>query len=267
MTRMKIVLSIVTISMAVSSATAATTGSFVDAANTIPNTVANLLEADGQGLDWQVEVLRVDLTAGSVHNDALLDSRFDQSLVWGSRPQLEWDSFLGSPDLSLDFALVSGLAGNIGNWGTFGTSPPDLDNDGFYTVMDLQLIPDSWGSPAFPGPADIDGDGAVGINDLIAMLIFAPGPSEGLLLSDGVPQLVSAAWGNTATTDTGPLNIATITFSDNAQGSWSRISIFEGGLKLQTAGSVENGVMVPEPAAGILLVWGLVLSFGPWRKR
>ena len=48
-------------------------------------------------MGWQKNVLRVNLTAGSVYNDPAFDSQQPQSNFWSIVPELEWDSWVGVP--------------------------------------------------------------------------------------------------------------------------------------------------------------------------
>ena len=51
--------------------------------------------------------------------------------------------------------------------------PGDVDGDGIVGITDLLILLAEWGScpaPPDPCPADLDGDGAVGIGDLLTLL-------------------------------------------------------------------------------------------------
>jgi hypothetical protein len=94
-----------------STAMAATSSVEVNAANTVPNVVANSLLVDGEGADWTGIVLRVDLTAGSVYNDALGADTPNQAF-WGVFPALEFDSWVGVAGDG-----TNGIAGGAGDLG------------------------------------------------------------------------------------------------------------------------------------------------------
>ncbi len=54
-----------------------------------------------------------------------------------------------------------------------GVTPGDLDGDGTVGIIDLLILLSAWGpctDPPEPCPADLDGDGAVGILDLLTLL-------------------------------------------------------------------------------------------------
>jgi hypothetical protein len=101
-------------------ASAAIADIVVDPANTIPGTVANLLQADGHGVDWMWDELRVELTGGSVYNTPAFDSAITQpTAFWSLVPELQWDTAVGIPDdgtsgipggcAALDCTVVLGL--------------------------------------------------------------------------------------------------------------------------------------------------------------
>ena len=66
---------------------------------------------------------------------------------------------------------------------------------------------------------------------------------------------INITWFNNDTTNTGPVQIANITFSPDATGTWELITAFAGG-QLQSSGTVVNGTIVPEPASLVLLGLG-----------
>ena len=71
-------------------------------------------------------------------------------------------------------ALVDELADVVVVMKNSGTAiPGDLDGDGAVGILDLLILLADWGPcPDPPGdcPADLDSDGAVGILDLLALL-------------------------------------------------------------------------------------------------
>jgi hypothetical protein len=84
------------------------------------------------------------------------------------------------------FGLAINNARQIGAWGTNPTSgeagsllltpvprPGDVDGDGVVGVDDLLAVITAWGpcAPAAPCPADVDHDGTVGVDDLLEVLL------------------------------------------------------------------------------------------------
>ncbi len=63
--------------------------------------------------------------------------------------------------------------------------------------------------------------------------------------------LVSATWGNTDVTNTGPTQIANISLTDDAQGTWQMIATFANSPNMMMNGNI----MAPEP--GTLALLGL----------
>ena len=79
-------------------------------------------------------------------------------------------------------------------------------------------------------------------------------------LGGGVQSLdfpeVSITWFNTAIDNTGPIQIANLTFSPDAQGTWELIVAFAGG-QIHQSGVMEGGVMaLPEPTTLALMGLG-----------
>ena len=74
--------------------------------------------------------------------------------------------------------LVLGYDGNVGEWRTIlltpvvSQVPGDLDGDGTVGVTDLLILLGDWGPcpPKGDCPADLDGDGSVGVKDLLILL-------------------------------------------------------------------------------------------------
>ena len=89
-------------------------------------------------------------------------------------------------------------------------------------------------------------DGTAGI---VSHSPFFPGP-----LSLDAPQINVGIWWNTDTGDLGPAQIAMITLSPDAAGTWELITSFAGG-QLQSSGVVVNGAIIPEPVS--LVLFGL----------
>ncbi len=180
----------------------------VNPANTVPGVVANSLIVDGAGGDWNVAELLLELDTGSVYNDPDFNAFLPQQNFWPSRPDLEFDSWVGVP-------------------GDFTNS--------------------------IQGPAIDLGD---------------PGP---VVMAD---QKVSIIWFNSDLTNTGPVRIANMALSDDAQGTWSVIVGFSGQVFLTQTGWVVNGVMQltppPPPLIGDLDNDGFVgisdlnLILGDW---
>ncbi len=98
----------------------------IDGRNTIPNTVANGIIADGQGVDWTAAVLKIDLFSGSVYNEPNFNSDTQQSGLWGFVPGLQWDSYVGIPG--------DGLAGIAGGAGDLGGGPQNIGGTGVDAV-------------------------------------------------------------------------------------------------------------------------------------
>ena len=77
-------------------------------------------------------------------------------------------------DGDLDLALIDELADVVMVMKNSGTAVPgDLDGDGVVGILDLLALLAAWGpcsDPPNPCPADLNGDGAVGILDLLALL-------------------------------------------------------------------------------------------------
>lgn len=170
-------------------ASAVTSTWSVNPSNIVPDTVANALIADGQGVDWTGAVLRIDLTAGSVYHHPVLNSdSAPPSAFFGILPDLAFDTFVGIID--------DGTAGIAGGAGDLGGGLQSLDG----------------------------------------------------------PQ-ISVTWFNTATNNTTAVQIANITLSDDAAGTWQLITAFAGDERVRSSGIVHNGV-IPEPATLALMGLG-----------
>jgi len=83
-----------------------------DLGNTIPGTRSFSIMADGEGLDWNVAAMKLDLTAGSVYNDPDFDALVPQDGFWPTFPDLEWDTWFGVPG-----DATNGIAGGAGDLG------------------------------------------------------------------------------------------------------------------------------------------------------
>jgi PEP-CTERM motif len=102
----------------------------------------------------------------------------------------------------------------------------------------------------------IAGDGSGGIAGGAGDLGGPGGANQiGLLGADAQPSLISVTAFNTDVTNTALVTTGTVTLSNDAAGTWSRITSFAGGL-VQTSGIVENGALVPEPASLALMGLG-----------
>lgn len=171
--------------------------------NTVPGVVANSLIVNGNGGDWNVAELLLELDAGSVYNDADSDSIMSQQNLWFLSPDLEFDSWIGIPgDLSNS---ILGPAADLGDNGPvvmadqkisvtwFNT---DLTNTASLRIANVSLSDDAQGTwtviVGFSGAVllsesgwvvngvmtltpppltgDLDGDGFVGISDLNIVL-------------------------------------------------------------------------------------------------
>ncbi len=119
-----------------SAAAATDAGWLVDGANTIPNTVANALIANGGGADWTAAVLVVDISnsPGSVHN-GVIDSMRPQDAFWGFFPDLQWDTYVGTVPSNAPGAT------DVGPLGAGDLGSPVLSMAG-------QLISVTWGGTA-----------------------------------------------------------------------------------------------------------------------
>jgi hypothetical protein len=177
----------------------ATYGFEVNPNNTVPGVVANSLIANGNGADWQLAQLLMELTEGSVYNDPDFDDMTPQQHFWGTFPDLEFDTWVGIPGDSS--ASINGGAAELGHpdlsmsgqtiavtW--FNTSQTDTgvsrianisltdDARGTFTVIagfspDVLLQQSGWvhnGVAYFDLPGDLDNDGFVGILDLNIVL-------------------------------------------------------------------------------------------------
>lgn len=111
-------------------------------------------------------------------------------------------------------------------------------------------------SSAFIGfVPELEFDTYVGIiDDSSAGIAGGAGDLGGGAQSLDAPQ-ISITWFNTDTGDTGVANVANITLSPDAAGSWELITSFAGG-QLQSSGTVEGGALVPEPATLALMGLG-----------
>ncbi len=101
------------------SASAATSAWSVTGDNIVPNTVANVLTADGEGDDWTGAVLRIDLTSGSVYQNGSGGNAAPSSAFIGFVPELEFDTYVGIID-----DATAGIAGGAGD---LGGGPLSLD--------------------------------------------------------------------------------------------------------------------------------------------
>jgi PEP-CTERM motif len=188
----KFVLPVIAAGFATSSAMAASSAWSIDASNIVAGTVANALTADGAGDDWTGAVLKIDLTAGSVYNDAGFGADGPPTSAFiGLVPALAFDSYVGIID-----DATAGIAGGAGDLGG--------------------------------GAQNLAGGGV---------------------------DAASITWFNTATGDTAAVQVANITLSDDAAGSWALITSFAGGL-VQTGGTIVGGALVPEPASLALMGLG-----------
>jgi len=62
--------------------------------------------------------------------------------------------------------------------------------------------------------------------------------------------LISATWGNTDTTNTGPTQIANISLTDDAVGTWQLLATFANRPTVQVSGNINP---IPEPGTLALL--------------
>lgn len=108
----KFVLPVIAAGFVASNAMAAISSIEINPANTVPGTVANSLIANGEGADWTGVVLRVDLTAGSVHNDVTFGTDSPNQNFWPLVAGLEFDSWVGVPG-----DATNGIAGGAGDLG------------------------------------------------------------------------------------------------------------------------------------------------------
>ena len=190
----KFVLPVVAAGFFASSAMAATSAWSIDGTNIVAGTVANALTADGQGDDWTGAVLKIDLTAGSVYNDAGFGADGPPTSAFiGLVPALAFDSYVGIID-----DATAGIAGGAGDLGG--------------------------------GAQNLAGTGV---------------------------DAASITWFNTATGDTAAVQVANITLSDDAAGTWSLITAYAGG-QVRSDGIVTGGelALVPEPASLALMGLG-----------
>lgn len=173
----------------------ATHGFEVNPNNTVPGVVANSLIANGNGADWQLAQLLVELTDGSVYNAPSFDSMSPQQNFWGTFPDLEFDTWVGIPGNGS--GSINGGATELGHpalsmsgqtiaitW--YNSSQTDTgvsrianislteDARGTFSVIagfspNVILQESGWihnGVAYFDLPGDLDGDGFVGIQDL-----------------------------------------------------------------------------------------------------
>jgi len=129
--------------------------------------------------------------------------------------------------------------------GSIHNGAPDSmrPQDGFWGFFpDLQW--DTWVGTVpsnAPGANDV---GPLGAGDLGSPVLSMAG------------QLVSVTWGGTSTAETGPTQIANITTTNGAQGTWQLLTSFAGGLVVQSGGAWP----VPEPASlGLISLGGLAV--------
>ncbi len=119
MKMMKFILPVIAMGLGTGSCLAGSSTFFVQADNTIPNTVANAFYVDGQGDDWTGAVLRIDLTSGSVYQNASGGNAAPSSAFIGFVPELKFDTYVGIID-----DPSAGIAGGAGD---LGGGPLSLD--------------------------------------------------------------------------------------------------------------------------------------------
>ena len=101
-------------------------------------------------------------------------------------------------------------------------------------------------------------DSAVGIaNDGTAGIAGGAGDlgCAGQSLAGTGACAASITWFNTNTGDTGPVQIANISLTNDAQGPFELIISFAGG-QIRQSGVLENGAIIPEPASLALMSLG-----------
>lgn len=123
-------------------------------------------------------------------------------------------------------------------------------------------VPDSnspqslfWGVPGFEKLEwdtwfGVPGDGTNGIAGGAGDLGGGPLQVSG--------QTISVTAFNTTTTDTGPIRVANLSFSNDANGSFETIVSFSGGQFRRWSQPVTDGVLFPEPGALALLGAGML---------
>ncbi len=138
---------------------------------------------------------------------------------------------------------------------------PDFDSleqqAGFWGVFP-QLEFDSWVGLPGDGTGTVFG-GAIDLGD--------PGPA---VIAD---QKASVTWFNTDITNTGPIRVANMTLSDDAQGIWTVLVGFSGQILLTESGWVVNGVMQLTPPLtgdldgdGFVGISDLNIVLGDWNQ-
>lgn len=106
----------------------------VNGTNTIPNTIALELIADGEGLDWTSAVLVIELTRGSVYNVPAAEGGGDKApspFLIGFNPNLAFDTYVGTleSDVPPPYPVGQGV-NDVGPLGAGDLGKPALSMSG-----------------------------------------------------------------------------------------------------------------------------------------
>jgi len=130
---------------------------------------------------------------------------------------------------------ASVLVANLSTGSVYNGSPDSNGpQSGFWGLPGFDILEwDTWvGTPAieqpnsFPVGEGINDVGPLGAGDLSSPALSLAG------------NLISASWGDTFTSETGPTRIANLSLTNDATGTWTMLTAFAGDLIVRTNGTI-----------------------------